>query len=602
MNRRQLLQTAAATTLLAAPALAATTTEDAKLAALLETFWQEDLDTSPQQATARGLDVGPRAAQRGQLDDESRAGRDAWIASRGKQFARLKAIDATRLSPAARIDHDVVAWRTKAISEGGQRFKFGDSAGGYAPYSPYILSQLTGPYQSTPEFLETSHPVANTADAEAWLSRLTAYGKAIDDSTDAFRTDSAAGVLAPDFILDLAIAQLETQRRESPETTKVTTSLARKAAAAGIAGDWTRRAAAIVSATVHPALDRQLAAVRAARAGAKPDAGAWKLPVGEAFYAGALAFQTTTDLKPDAVHNLGRAQVAELTARLDTLLKAQGMSRGSVGERLNALGARPDQVWPNTDAGRAGLLASLNVQVAEIRKLLPRIFATIPTSPVEVVRVPADIEAGSPGAYASIGSADGARPGRFYINLQNTAERPKFSLPTLTYHEALPGHNWQGAIARDAGALPAVRRYGGNFAAYGEGWALYSEDLAEELGVYQADPLGQIGHLQSLLFRAARLVADTGLHQKRWTRDQATDYFAATTGYLRSRAQREINRYCVWPGQACSYKVGHNEWTRLRRAVEAKQGSNFDIKAFHEVLRMGPMPLTVLAKAIMDRA
>ena len=350
------------------------------------------------------------------------------------------------------------------------------------------------------------------------------------------------------------------------------------------------------------ALDRQIAAVTALRATAKPDAGVWKLPDGEAYYAGALAFQTTTTLTPEQVHKLGLVQVAELSAQIDKLLRAQGLSKGRVGARLTALGERPDQLWPNTDAGRADLLVSLNAQVAVIRKQLPRVFATLPAAPVEIVRVPPDIEDGAPNGYARGASLDGKRPGRFYINLKDTAEWPKFTLPTLTYHEALPGHNWQGAIARESKDIPALRRNGGNFAAYGEGWALYAEGLADELGVYNNDPLGKIGYLQSLMFRAARMVADTGMHYKRWTRARATQYFVETLGYAPGRAGREIDRYCVWPGQACAYKVGHTEWERLRKAVKKKQGKAFDIKAFHEVLRMGSMPLTVLAQVVMARA
>ncbi len=604
MNRRQLLQSSALLLASTAPAFAAGTDEDAKLRALLDAFWDESLDVSPQQATALGIDTGARAGQRRLLNDASRSGRDAWVASRTDRLQRLAAIDATRLSPAARLDHDVVVYQSRIGAEGGKRFGFGEGADGfgYIPFSPYVVSQLTGAYQSIPDFLESNHPVAVADDADAWLARVAAYATTLDANTAALRADAAAGVLPPDFALDLTLGQLERQRALAPEASKVAVVLAQKARAAGLAGDWGGRAAAIVAAQVNPALDRQIAAVRVLRQGAKADAGVWKLPAGDDYYAGALAFQTTTTLSPDEVHRLGVAQVADLTAQIDTLLKTQGLTKGSVGARLTALGERPDQLWPNTDAGRADLLASLNAQIATIRPLLPRIFATLPAAPVEIVRVPPDIQDGAPNGYARGASLDGKRPGRFYINLKDTAEWPKFTLPTLTYHEGLPGHNWQGAVGRMAGGLPALRRYGGNFAAYGEGWALYAEGLADELGVYDGDPLGKIGYLQSLMFRAARMVADTGMHFKRWSRERATGYFVDTLGYAPGRAGREIDRYCIWPGQACAYKVGHTEWVRLRTAVAAKQGSSFDEKAFHEVLRLGSMPLTILAQAVMARA
>ena len=599
MNRRELLAGAAAFTAL--PAFAATG-EDARLRALLDVFWEETLDTSPGFATLLGLDVGKRAGQRAQLADASRAGRTAWVATQQARLDRLKAIDRAKLSEAARIDFDVVTYQARRNAVGGKRFDFGEGADGfgYAPYSPYVVSQLSGPYQALPDFLDSNHPVANVADAEGWLARLAAYPTQLDASTKAFGIDTARGIAPPDFILATTLAQLEQQRAMAPAASVLSAGLVRKAKAAGIAGDWGARAASLVASRVNPALDRQIAAVRAVRS--TSDAGIWRIKRGDEFYAGALAFHTTTDLSPQAVHDLGLVQVAELSARLDTLLKAQGLSTGTVGDRLTALGRRPENLWPNTDAGRADLLKSLNVQMDRIRTLMPRAFRTLPKAPVEIVRVPPDIEAGAPGGYALPASADGTRAGRYYINLKDTADWPKFNLPTLTYHEALPGHQWQGAISDGSSDIPALRRYAGGYAAYAEGWALYAEDLAAELGVYEGDPLGEIGYLQSLLFRATRLVVDTGLHFKRWDRARATDTMIALTGFARGRAQREIDRYCVWPGQACSYKVGHTEWVRLRRAVAAKQGAKFDLRQFHEVLRLGDMPLTVLAQVVMARA
>lgn len=603
-NRRQLLQSAGIIALCSAVPALASTQEDTKLRTLLDTFWEETLDASPQQATTLGVDTGARAGQRALLNDASRAGRDAYVAARADRLRRLAAIDSAKLSPPARLDHDVVTYQSRLVADGGKRFTFGEGADGfgYLPFSPYVVSQLTGPYQSVPDFIASNQPVATTAGAEAWLARLAAYATALDATTAALKIDAAANVLAPDFALDLTLTQLMRQRATSPEASPLSRVLAQKADAASIPGDWAARAAAILRDQVQPALGRQIETVQALRTIATADAGAWKLPDGDAFYAGALAFQTTTTLTPQQVHDLGLAQVADLSAQIDTLLKRQGLTQGSVAARLTALGQRPEQLWPNTDAGRAGLLKSLNDQTAAIRAQLPRAFATLPTAAVEVVRVPVDIQDGAPGGYATPGTADGKRAGRFYINLKDTAEWPKFSLPTLTYHEALPGHNWQGAIARESKDIPALRRNGGNFAAYGEGWGLYAEGLADELGVYADDPLGKIGYLQSLMFRAARMVVDTGMHYKRWSRAQATLYFAETLGFAPARAQREIDRYCVWPGQACAYKIGHTEWVRLRKAVEVKQGSAFDIKAFHEVLRMGSMPLTILAQVVMARA
>jgi uncharacterized protein (DUF885 family) len=598
MDRRVFLQGAAGVALaIALPAAAREASEDARLRTLLDRFWDEQIEESPEVATTLGLDVGPRAHLRSELSDYSSAGRVAMFARTKGRLQRLKAIDRAKLSPAAQIDFDVMAYQYEQAVTGGERFRFGEGPSasfGYAPYSPYIVSQLSGPYQALPDFLDSKHPVATAADADAYLARLRGLAMAIDASTATLRADAAKGVLAPDFLLASASVQLGKLAADD----ELATAFAKKAAAAGIAGDWQARADAILAKDIRPAVERQQAAVDTLRKTAHHDAGIWEIPDGEAFYAGALAFQTTTDLKPDEVHALGLEQVKDLTARIDVLLRAQGLTSGTVTERLVGLNTRPDQLYANTDAGRAELLTYLNGRVADVRARLPKVFATLPAAPMEIVRVPPSIEDGAANGYAQGPSLDGKRPGRFYINLKDTAEWPRFSLPTLAYHEAYPGHQWQGAIAREATEIPMIRRVGGGFAAYGEGWALYAEQLADELGVYDGDPLGKIGYLQSLLFRAVRLVVDTGMHAKRWSRERATDYMVETTGRPRGGMQREIDRYCVWPGQACSYKVGHNEWNRLRDDARARLGDRFDIKGFHEVLRRGRMPLVVLQQVV----
>ena len=596
MDRRFFLQGVAAGAL-ATPALAQGQTEDARLRALLDRLWDEQIDDAPEAATSLGLDVDGRAHLRGKLSDYSAAGRDAMFARTKARLARLKAIDRAKLSAASQIDFDVVSYFYETTVKGGERFRFGEGPSAsfsYAPYSPYVVSQLSGPYQAIPDFLDGRHPVATAADADAYLSRLRGFAKALDDSTASLRAEAARGVLAPDFLLEQASGQLA----KLEASNGLSAGFAKKAAAAGLTGDWQARADDILAKAVKPAVARQRAAVEALRKRAKADAGIWKIPDGAAYYAGALAYQTTTSLKPDEVHALGLEQVKELQAKIDGLLRAEGLTGGTVTERLVALNTRPDQLFANTDAGRAELLDYLRVRVADIETRLPRVFATIPRAPIEIVRVPPAIEDGAANGYAQGASLDGKRPGRFYINLKDTAEWPKYSLPSLAFHEAYPGHLWQGAISQQSTEIPMIRRQGGGFSAYGEGWGLYAEQLGDELGCYDADPLGRVGYLQSILFRAVRLVVDTGLHAKRWTREQATDYMVEQTGRPRGGMQREVDRYCVWPGQACSYKVGHNEFVRLRDEARARQGERFDIKAFHEVLKRGRMPLVVLERVV----
>jgi uncharacterized protein (DUF885 family) len=598
MDRRLFLQGAAGAALATAmPAAAQAQTEDARLRTLLDRFWDEQIDESPETATSLGLDTGARAHLRAKLSDYSQAGRAAMFARTKDRLTRLKAIDRAKLGAAAQIDYEVVAYSYERAVQGGERFRFGEGASAsfsYAPYSPYAVSQLSGPYQALPDFLDSKHPLATAADADAYLARLRGLAAALDASTASLKAEAARGVLAPGFLLEQASGQLA--KLEAADG--LATAFARKAAEAGIAGDWKARADDILAKAVRPAVARQRAAVDALRKTARNDAGIWKIPDGDAFYAGALAFQTTTDLKPDEVHRLGLEQVKALQGQIDTLLRAQGLTSRTVTERLVALNHRPDQLFPNTDAGRAELLAFLNRRVADVRTRLPRVFATIPSAPMEIVRVPPAIEDGAANGYAQGASLDGKRPGRFYINLKDTAEWPRYSLPSLAFHEAYPGHLWQGAISQQSTEIPMLRRQGGGFSAYGEGWGLYAEQLGDELGCYDDDPLGKVGYLQSMLFRAVRLVVDTGLHAKRWTREQATDYMVEQTGRPRGGMQREIDRYCVWPGQACSYKVGHNEWNRLRDEARARQGERFDVKQFHEILRRGRMPLVVLERVM----
>ncbi|MDX3900949.1 MAG: DUF885 family protein [Sphingobium sp.] len=599
MDRRQFLTTTAAgavTALTASRALAAPGGQDARLRAMLDGFFYERLNESPEQATRLGLDTGERAALRGRLSDVSAAGVARDLARSKAQAAQLKSIDRAQLSPAARIDYDVVGYQlSRAI--GGERFGYGETAGRYAPY---VISQLTGSYRELPDFLDSQHRVKDAADADAYLSRLQAFPKALDDEAARQRADAAKGVFAPDYILDTTLKLLAALRDQPAAQTVPVASFAKKLTAANLPPERATQAERIMSDAVFPALDRQRALVRELRAKASHDAGVWRLPDGEAFYAAAAEAATTTKLTGDEIHKLGLEQVAEIGARIDTILKGQGMTQGTVGDRLVALNQRPDQLFPNTDPGREALLAQLNVQIRAMQARLGEAFNTLPKAPVEVRRVPPSIQAGAPGGYYQNASLDGSRPAIYFINLRDTFDRPKFGLATLTHHEAVPGHHLQVSVALESDAIPLIRRRGG-YSGYSEGWALYAEQLADEMGMFKGDPLGRVGYLQSLLFRATRLVVDSGMHAKRWSREKATDYLIATTGIARGRSQGEIDRYTVWPGQACSYKIGHTVWNELREEVKAAQGARFDLKAFHDVLSLGAMPLDILKKTVRER-
>jgi uncharacterized protein (DUF885 family) len=601
MNRRQFIGSGASALLLTQTGCTTTSgppaaSPDARLKALLDEFFEEQLAERPETATQIGLDTGARAHLRSKLIGVTRGDRDRWVEAHRSRLARLRAFPEAGLSRTGRFDRAAVLWRLERVVEGGTRFRFGEAEDRYlyAPYSPYAVSQLSGPHQSVPELLDSFHPVASAGDAEAYLERLSIFSRRIDDAMEAMNIDAAAGVLPPDFALDGAIVQLGRLRAPAASEHGLVSSLVRRAATAGLAGDWTNRATAIVERQIYPALDRQLAAARRLRQRATSDAGVWKLPDGEAYYAGALRFQTTTGLSPAEVFAIGERQVAELEGQLDPLLRSLGLTQGSVGQRLVALSIRPDQLFPNDASGRAAVIAYMAERMSALRPRLTAAFNVRPTAPMEIVRVPPEIEDGAPGGYASPPSFDGSRPDRFFINLKTTADWPRFSLPTLAFHEGMPGHLWHGATLALGTDRPMMRRLREGYAAYSEGWALYTEQLADELGIYDEDMPGRIGFLQSMLFRAVRLVVDTGLHARRWSRDRAADYFVEHTGRNRAPAVREVNRYAVWPGQACSYKVGHNEWVRLREVARAAGGAQFDLRRYHDLLTLGSRALQVL--------
>ncbi|PZU09702.1 DUF885 family protein [Sphingomonas sp.] len=597
MDRRQFVKGATASMATAALPLRAATPggADASLRATLDRFFYARLEESPQQATRLGLDSGPRAGLKAKLDDVSAAGQAKRLARARKERAELKRFTPAGLSAESRLDLDVVTYQLDHAISGAERFTYGDSLGRFAPY---ILSQLTGPYRDVPDFLESQARVRDADEADAYLARLAAFPKAIDDSSERQKSDAARGVFAPDYILDTTLKQIGAVLDKRPEQSVMVTALATKLKAAGLPATHAEKAAGIVRDGVFPAMERQKALVAALRTRAVHDAGCWRLPDGEAYYAAAAEAATTVRMSGDEIHRLGLAQVAEIGARIDTILKGQGLTTGTVGQRLVVLNERPDQLYPNTDPGREQLLAELNRHLKAMQARLPESFANVPKAPIEIRRVPPTIQAGAPGGYYENASLDGSRPAIYYINLRDTFDRPKFGLATLTYHEGVPGHHLQVSVALESETIPLIRRRS-FFSGYGEGWALYSEQLADEMGMYEGDPLGQVGYLQSLLFRATRLVVDSGMHARRWSREQATDYLIATTGIARGRSQGEIDRYTVWPGQACSYKIGHTMWVRLREAARKQPG--FDLKEFHKVLLQGAMPLAVLERAVKQR-
>ena len=560
-----------------------------QVAAAMEATATAALKFSPEGATQLAVSeavAGGRYANR--LSDASADGLAQQTAAVKALLARFGEIDRKALTGQDAISYDVATTALRD-TDAGNAFGYGNYGFGGAP-TPYVVSQLTGAYQAVPDF----------QDAEDYIARLDAFAVVLDQETARVKADAAKGVIAPSYIIERTLEQMRPLAATPPPATTLVRSIQRRAPTAdGVtpaqSAEFTRRAITSVRDNVQPALRRQIAAIEALKPQSSLIAGASRLPDGANYYRAALAAWTTSTMTPDEIHQMGLDIVAQTTGEMDALLKAQGLSEGTVGARVQRISRDRAQLYANTDAGKALLLGDLQGQVDAMQARLPEQFGALPKAKLEIKRVPREIEAGAPGGYYNSPALDGSRPGMYYINLRNTAEWPRFTLPTLTYHEGIPGHHLQISLSQESPGLPLLRSSILGFSGYTEGWGLYAEQLADEMGVYKENPVNRLGYLQSVAFRAARLVVDTGLHAKNWTREQAIDYMVAVTGDRPSNITTEVERYIVWPGQACAYMVGRQTINRLREQARTQLGAAYDQRAFHDkILLDGATPLSVL--------
>ena len=601
MDRRLFLSTAGASALAAAtPRVFAQAAgmsgngDDARLSAAFAAIFERALDRSPMFVTSLGLDKGARAGAKSQLDDNSKSGMMKDLAATQAAIRELEGFQGANLSDAQRLNLDVILYSL------GQQTVAPGTFGLNSVQRPYRIFQQGGSYFRVPDFLNTAHTINDSADCDAYVARLDAFARNLRTDTALQRDEAARGYLAPAWSLDLTLGQLKKLRGQPAAQSSMVQSLVKRASAKGISGDWQAQATGVVDKAIYPALDEQIAAIEALKGKTAAGDGVWRTPRGDEIYAAALKQATTTDLSADQIHAMGLEQVADISAQLDGILKDAGYSSGTVGERLAKLNVEPSQLYADSTEGRAALLAQLNRDLDAMKAKLPQAFTTIPDTKLEIRAVPVEIQDGASNGYYNRAALDGSRPAIYFINLKDLGDWPKYGLPALTYHEGVPGHHLQISTAQTAGDIPMLRKTA-FMSAYTEGWALYAEQLADELGGY-ATPLDRAGYLQSFLFRAARLVVDTGIHAKRWSREKATDYMVEKTGFARPRCQREVERYCTQPGQATSYKVGHGVWTKARAAAQAELGDAFDIKQFHAILEEGAMPLSMLEQRVAARA
>lgn len=560
--------------------------------ALLDECADHLLALFPETATSLGLDTGDRAPLRSQLTDRSEAGKRRIAEQVRADLERVTAFDATGLSDRTRTSLAVVKSAYTTALE-GFALPYGDITVGSWRNTPYVVIQNVGAYLDIPRFLDSDHRIENAADAEAYLARLQSYARQLDGELGRIQAARETGLVPPSFLLDKATAQLALSIQGARQGGSLVESIDRRTKA--IPGDWASRARAIAAQEIAPALERQLAELQAQRRVATGDPGIAARPQGEAFYRWALKASTTTTMTPDEIHELGRSELRDLHAQMDAILREIGYTTGSVGERMKALAEDPRYQFADGDEGRAEIMAFIDERLTWIRAQMPRAFNTVVNPNMEVRRLPPEEEPGAPGAYGGAGSIDGTIPGRYWINLRTTKLHSRYSLADLSFHEAIPGHIWEGEYSR---SMPKIRTMLA-FNAFSEGWALYAEQLADELGAYETDRVGRLGYLQSLAFRACRLVVDTGLHAKGWSREQGVRFFVDENGSNPLEVASEVDRYCSWPGQACGYKVGHTEINRQRQRAQQALGARYDLKAFNDTVVLGGnVPLDVLGQNV----
>ncbi|TVV70137.1 DUF885 domain-containing protein, partial [Sphingomonas solaris] len=546
------------------------------------------------------LDGGPLA---GVIDDYSPAGE-----ARLRETLRAGQADLTRLTCTADANGALDLATGRAVLENSLR-SADIPYGRVAPFSfsghvPYLVTQIGGPAIDTPAIMTGQQSVSTPAAVEAWLAKLDTFPAAFTGVGAKLAADEAAGCRPPRILLEGAAKVIAGFFAGPADRHPMIAALRDGMASARLDAAFRDRALAratrLLEDRARPAYAALAAQVTDMIPRGRAEDGLWAQPQGDAFYAANVRSLGDTALPPAEIHKIGLGEVTRITAAMERLLRARGLTKGSVGARMTALALDPANQFADSDAGRAELLDYLRGLVAKMEARYPEILppAMIPRQRLQIRRVPVATQAGAPGGYYDGPSLDGPRPGTYWINLRDMEAVARFHLPTLSYHEGVPGHHTQNSVALGLGEQPLLIRLA-SFNAYQEGWALYSERLAAEMGAYATDPLGDLGRLQDELFRAVRLVVDTGLHFHRWDRMRAIAYMQGVTGHASSEVTAEIHRYMAWPGQALGYKIGQLRLIELRDRMRAKQGRRFTRQAFHAlVLGRGAMPLDLVAQRI----
>lgn len=573
------------------PAAAQSTaqSEDARLAAFFEQAFQERIALSPQQMTALGLKT-----DYDKLDDVTEAAAARALALAERQLAQLN----DQFNPQSLSDESRLSWRL--FEYGVEQARLSNRWRDWG----YQFAANSNPTTGLPAFMINNHRIDSVSDAEAYVARLVEGERVMGEISDTLRRRAAAGVISPVFVFEPTLANTAAIIAGAPFDDAADNPLwadfQRKVGAldadsatkarlladgrSALTGPWRRGYEGVLTALGEVG----------AQAAAMPDnaAGVWRLPQGEAYYNARLRLSTTTDLTAEQIHDIGLAEVARLQGEMQTIMTQVGFT-GSLQEMFAYLKTDPRFQYPNTPEGKEQYLTDARAFVAQVMAAGPRWFSDLPQSALEVRAVEPWREATASIAFYNAPAPDGSRPGIYYVNLSDMTQVLKPQIEGISYHEGAPGHHFQIAWAQEMEGLPRFRRFGG-YGAYAEGWGLYAERLGKEMGFYE-DPYSDFGRLSTELWRAVRLVTDTGLHAKRWSREQAIDYFHRNSLLSERDIVKEVERYITNPGQATSYKIGELKIMELRARGRAALGDRFDIRDFHAVvLGSGSVPLDVL--------
>lgn len=564
---------------------------------------------SPELTTSMGIPVLYNWSK-DELDDISDAKQWESFNKMKKDYKTLMSYDFERQSEANKLNTKILSFYLEGLIEGESFF-----------YHGYPVNQMGGIQNGLPSLMENSHKLRNKSDADAYIARLSKFDIKFEQLIENLRIAENKGIIPPKFVIKRVVDEMKGfvgTKKVIMDTSNVSNKILSPVKSNILftnfelkidkldelsqeqKNTYKKQVEEEIGTTVFGAYQNLIDYFEQLKEKATKDDGVWKLPDGEAYYRYQLKQRTTTNLDPEEVHQIGLSEVARIKNEMQNILLTEGYTDATktLGATIQELNKEERFLFPNNDKGRQMVLDEYDRILSEISAGLDNAFDVRPKASLEVKRVPKFKEQGSAGAYYNRPAMDGSRGGTFYANLRNVHESVKFGMKTLAYHEGIPGHHFQIAIQSELEGVPIFRTIG-LFTAYIEGWALYSEQLAWELGFYKNDPFGNLGRLQAEMFRAVRLVVDTGIHYKKWTREEAIDYMVLNTGMTTTEVTTEIERYIVWPGQACAYKIGMMKILELREKAKKKLGNHFDLKEFHNVvLKNGAVPLNILDEIV----